>query len=233
MIRIRSNAREVHRRVQRLVREQMPFAISVAINDTVKEIQKEQRARMQSVFEIRQKTFVERSVKIKPFATKRRLRATIAIDAPGGRSDIIARHEVAHEREPLDGRSLLVPIIRGQTAHGLPGGARRTGRGARPGVRELGLKELPVRSGDRRIYRGQKRTFMIREADGSGMILRRRRKGGHGTFAGVELLYLLVPRVDIQARLGFRATVRRVLDSDYFSRALRQALRRALATARR
>lgn len=233
MIRIRSNARQVERRVQRLVREQLPFAISVAINDTAKKIQAEERARMQAVFEIRQKTFIERAVKIKPFATKRRLRAIIGIDAPGGRSNIIARHEVAHEREPFDGGSLLVPVERGTTIAGLPGGARRTGRGARPSVRELGLRQLPQRSGGRRIYKGQKRTFMIREADGSGMILRRRRKGGHGTFGGVELLYLLVPSVDIQARLGFRATVRRVLDSDYFSRALRQALRRALATARR
>ena len=66
--------------------KQVPFATSVAINQTAKDFQKVQLAHMESAFIIRRQTFARRAVKIKPFSTKRQLKATVSIDPPGGRA---------------------------------------------------------------------------------------------------------------------------------------------------
>ena len=128
--------------------KQLPFGIMLAINDTLKDAQKLQRTYQRGIFTVRRPLFVDRAVKIKPFATKRTLEGRMSIDPPGGRSrrDILTKFESGGRKQSRRGRHVAIPI-----------GARRTKagivqRGQRP--KALGL----VRRG--RGARGKRRTFV-------------------------------------------------------------------------
>lgn len=81
---ITSNHESVGRGVALVFSDQLPFVEAMAINDSAKQAQKVQRAHQREAFEVRRKSFMDRAVKIKPFATKQKAEAKISVDPPGG-----------------------------------------------------------------------------------------------------------------------------------------------------
>ncbi len=223
-IELRTNAAQVSRTLMLIFRDQVPFAASKAINDVLKQAQRAQQSSMSREFTIRRRVFMERSVKIKPFATKKTLQGTIRIEPPGGRerAAIWTRHELRGRRVPVEGRTLAVPI------KARPSKLALVKKGMRPAA--FAFKRVATRARTE-IYKGRKRTFMIRKADGSGVILQRRRRGRSGTFVGARLLYRLVPSVPIEPRLQFRDTIDRVV-RQRFAPAFRRAFLEAIRTAK-
>jgi hypothetical protein len=230
-VRIRtSDPRKFERALQTAAR-QIPFALSVGINDTAKEIQKYQSTYVQLAFNVRRQNFFPRAVKIKPFARKTRLSATLKIEPPGGpsRADMVTRHEEPGVRRPRFGSTLLVPV-----------GARRlkSGRIRKTDRMEEQHFQTPLRAGRRAVAssgnvvsRGRRRTFMFRRPDGTGMVFRRTSSGRHGTFSGTEVLFVFKRRTSIHGGLQFLENARHVFDRD-FQRLFANAYQRALETAR-
>lgn len=224
-IRVRTNAVEVAGAFGVLFRDQLPFAIKEAINHTAKDAQRAQHAGMEQRFTIRRRAWVQRGIKIKPFATKRRLVATIAVDPPGGaaRADILTRHEERGFRIPFKGRALAVPIAARANKQDVV--AKRN----RP--KAFAFKQMVRGTGGTEVFKGQKRTFMIRRADGTGWILKRVGRGKHGSlFEGTSVLYVLDTSVPIAERLRFMATVTdtvHVTFNGHFSRSFDRAVRTA------
>jgi hypothetical protein len=205
---------------------QLRYAQSLAINNTLKDIQSSQRARMKGVFQIRQRGWFRYAVKIKPFANRRTLTGVISIDPPGHPASrmAITRHEEPGQRRPHASRALLVPVD-------ARSGARRTIR--KPNRPEnLNLQRSRTNPN---VYFGDRRTFMIRNPDGTGWIFRRRRKGQrgqrHGSFEGVDTLYVFRRRTPVHGGLGFMSTARTVFRRRY-GQHFRDAYERALRTAR-
>lgn len=206
---------------------QIPYATSVAINDTAKQIQENQRQHQGKVFEIRRPHFFNRAVKIAQFARRDSLTARIAIDPPGGiqNAPILTRHEKGGVRRPMaGGRALAVPIEARRTRAGV------VRRNERP--RSFQFQRAYSSIGTRtEIYLGNRRTFMIRKADGSGTILRRYARGQSGTMHGVVTLYRLVPQANIAERLRFHLNSQELF-RDRFAQNFQVAFRRAVETAR-
>lgn len=200
-----------------LFRDQLPFATSKAINATATDFQREQRQHMRSIFTVRNKLFVDRSVKIKPFANKRRLEATVSILPPGGtsRADIIGKFEQGGFKIPR-GRHLTVPDEVKRSKRGAITKAKRP--------RAFGF-ELHGRGPEATVFRGQKRTFMIVRRSGGGAIFKRSRK------RQVKQLFSLTDRARIPASLDFEENARRTVNTA-FSRRFDEAFSRAVRSAR-
>jgi len=199
------------RYIGRLAR-QLPFAAAQAINKTALDAQKVQRAHQERVFEVRNKRFVERAVKIKPFATKRKLEARMLIDPPGGRerASVLTQHERGGRKRPRDGQHLTIPVD-----------VRRTRRGVVS--RTLRPRALRFRRVGRSI-RGEKRTFII---PGQGIFQRL----GRGRRSRVRMLYAFKRAVPIAPSLQFIENARRTV-KERFHPNFRTAFAEAKRTAR-
>lgn len=214
---VETNAPEVGALIGRLFRDQIPFSTSRAINATAKDFQRVQRRHMADEFEVRRKRFVEGAVKIKPFATKRRLEAVVSIDPPGGkaRADILTKFESAREKFPYSGNTIAVPVDVRRTASGL------VSRPLRPG--NLGLHHVAGR-----MSKGDRRTFAIRDGEGgTGAIFQRFGRRGA---TSIRILYLLVKRVPIDPGLDFYENAERVVAREFqghFDREFTNAVRTA------
>ena len=186
--------------------DQMPFATSQAINATAKAFQAEMRGRLRDIFTIRRDFFADRSIKIKPFATKDSLSATVSIDSPAGRSDIFGKFEDETEKLALGG-SVAVP-----TEH-----VPRTGSG-------IIRKDWRPRRVLDRNFRDGFRAFITERAGGKRAIF-------FDEGDRIVPLYWLVPSVDIEPELEFvdtaTKTVNRVWEREFVS-----AFDRATRTAR-
>lgn len=211
--------------VRSVYRDQLPFATSLAINNTAKAFQERQREHMRATFNIRNERFMARSVKIKPFASKRSLAAKVAIASPGGRDDIFAKFEEGGKKTPQDGRSIAIPRDELRT---------RTGRvKAREKLRRLEFKRVGrsvFKSKGTGIFKGRRRTFMIRESGGRGLVFRREGPGEWGSFEGTKLLWVLTPEGDIRPSLDFASNAHHIVDRVFdgeFSKAFDRALRSA------
>ena len=205
-----------HRFVQAVFDEQVPFATAVAINESAKHAQGVQRKHQRGIFEVRRPLFVDRSVKIKPFANKRTLTAVVSVDPPGGkdRADVIAQHEEGGPKGATSGTSVAVP-----TRH-----VPRTGAGV------INRAWRPARL--RKTRGGRSR----RDKREWGTFIRRTRGGRRAIFfdegdEGIKPLYWLVPSVPIQPSLNFveniRGAVLAVYDANFT-----KALDRAIGSAR-
>jgi hypothetical protein len=247
MIQLQVNTQDVQRRLGAF-RNQVPFVLATSINETLLLAQKAQRARQQQSFKIRNRTFMDRAVKISPFATKANPRGVLLIDPPGGqaRASILTQHEEGGIKRASSqhgmGGSLWIPEPTGPTpARKIRSGVRGVpaGSGFRP--RELGLKPHGT-SG--KVWQGANRTFLIRTADGRGIVLQRTRGSRRratrirtrkthwvGRRSGVEVLYILTPNGRLQPRLHFEETVISTIQREWEPNVL-QAIMRALATAR-
>lgn len=203
---------------------QLDFAQSTAINRSAKRIQAALVEHANVVFIVRKKSFINRAFKIKPFAKKSLPVAVLKVEPPGGRAraDIVTRHQYSGQREPFDSRALLVP----QKARTNP--RRKVSKTQMPSA--FNFRRVSSR-GTHEIYRGDKRAFMIRRADGSGWIFRRRRKGRHGTFKGADVLWSLETSTPIEGVLDFFQISERIFARS-FPGDFAAAYRRALETSR-
>ena len=203
---------------QRFGRDQIPFATSLMVNRLGLTFQREERTHLKTIFEVRRKAFVERAVKKKPKATKRRPITIVSIDPPGGqdRADILTKFEEDTKKTPFRGRTLAVPgpgLKRGKT--GVITKAQRIGA-------------FKFRNITPRVAVGEKRTFLIRTGPTRGYIFQRK---GRGSGARVVLLYALVPQVPIRPDLDFLDTASKVVRRDA-AKEFEKALTHAIATAR-
>lgn len=212
-------ARELARGV-----DQIPFATSLAINNTALSIQDYQRRHNRIAFRIRNQMFWDRAIKIKPFARRGSPVAVLAVDPPGGleRADIVARHEEEGVRRPVQSRALAVPL-----------GARRNvfrsiPRALRPrNMRWLGSYVSPRTGTGIRIYYGQQRFWMFRRPDGTGLLFRRKGRG----VGQLEVLYTFRRQTPVPARLNFVTNAEFVFARE-FPEHFAAAFRRAAETAR-
>ncbi len=206
MIDVGINSRDLDRFLKKF-KEQAPFAISTAINETLKDAQKVQRAHQRRVFNGRRKNWVDKSVKIKPFANKRTIEGSILIDPPGGqqRADILTKFEGGGTKTATGG-NLAIPNSGARVPRNKPG---------RSGPRSLNIG---------RDGRGDKRTYLVKNV---GIF----RRTGKGKRSRGKLLYALKKSVRIPSRLDFVRNVTRVVNRR-FERHLLTALDRAIRTAK-
>ncbi len=195
-------------RFLRSLKDQVPFATSLAINDVAKQGQAKQQDRMTTpgdVFaDIRRPAFIKRSVKLKPFANKRSLKAVVAIDPPGGKkNDVFSKHEKG-------GR------------HTAPGGGR------------LAIPTATVRPSRSEIVPRRKRPTALRQRGKSFIIKTRSGKEFIALFTGkrsnksLQFLYLLEQEVPLAPSLEFEKTIQKVVHDKYqeaFSKAFTKALK--------
>ena len=236
--RVSTNAPEISRWLRMVHADQLPFATSLAINNVTKEAQAFQRQHMLGTFQVRRRQWVERNVKIMRFSNKRQrpIHSLIGIEAPGdpSRSDILSKFEEGGVKRPKDGRRLAVPDEVKRTT----GGVIR--RGMRP-------KDFQFRVWGRgpkaEILVGERRTFMIRKADGTGGIYQRtgRKRAGRRLASdirtravrdlNVRVLYRFTPEANIDSRLHFEENVDGVVRAR-FSRTFKEAFEKAIAAGR-
>ncbi len=195
---------------------QLPYAMALAINDTLKDAQQTQRLYQRRVFTVRRPKWVDRAVKIKPFATKRTLEGRMSVDPPGGqrRADILTKFETGGRKQSRRGRHVAIPIEARRTKAGI------VQRGQRP--KALGL----VRRG--RGARGKRRTFLVPHV---GIFQR----VGRGRRSRVRLLYLFEHSVPIPASLRFVENAKDTVHEKFgpnFSRGMDRAMRTARRKAR-
>lgn len=231
-IKVDLNTTEVRAWVRKVFEDQVPFATSVAINQTAKDFQASQRERMEDIFEVRRKTFMSRAVKVKPFSTKRSLAAKVGIDPPGGErtEDIITKFENQRMDRPHKGKSLAVPAAVRRTPSGV---IRKDQRPKAFALEEVGRGPRAT------TYAGKKRVFMIRFGDGTGAIYRRtgRKRAGARLASdiatrrvrdmNIDTLYRFTPQATITRRLEFTRTAQRVVTArfaDNFAQAFDRAI---------
>jgi hypothetical protein len=169
-------------------KNQVPQALKTGVNILATNVQGVERRHMKDIFEERRPEWLDRSVKITHFATKAEPWATIGIHPPGGdaRADVITKFEDETEKLPR-GATLAIPID-----------VRRNKR------------DIVLNSQRPTALRSNARVFVIRKANGVGLILQRITRGANkGTN---RLLYLLVPRARIHPDLHFEENAKRTVD---------------------
>lgn len=237
--------------------DQIPFATMTALNTMAfaprgaplspLSAQGAIRSLARETFTLRRPQFFDLSIKQTHKATKRELWATLAVDAPGDRDDILAKFETDTEKRPHSGRTVAVPISTRIKRNNQAIIAKRD-RPAGYNFRNVGKKVI-----------GDRGTFIVRRADGSGVILQRiaqrqrgrrrqqgpalpsgfRGRGADGRYASigearntdVVALYLLRPRVSIKPTLQFARTAARVVDATWQAH-FDQAWAKAMSTAK-
>ena len=219
-----TNAGEVARSLRFLFRDQVPFATSLAINQTARGIQTEQRAGMRQRFTIR-RAYVLQGVKFSKFSTKRDLEAIVEIDPT---REFLFKFEEGGTVRPR-GTRLAVPdeVRRGKT-----GVVSRVMRPRRLEFERWG-------SGPRaEVDRGKKRTFMIRKSDGTGAILQRlgrrggkRKPRGQRRVGKLRMLFSFTPQAEVEPSLRFELTARTVFEQSFASN-FEASFDRAVRTAR-
>ena len=191
---VSSNAVEVSRAMRFLFRDQMRFAASLALNLTAKGIQAEEREGLKERFTIR-RAYVLQGIKISKFSTKRNLEAHIEVDPSRG---FLFKFEEGGITRPR-GRSFAVPT---KAAKRTKTGVLR--RAQRPKALEL---KFHGRGSKAEVFKGKRRTFLIRRADGSGAIFQRvgRKRSGD-----LRHLFSFTPEAQIDPDLQFELTARTV-----------------------
>ncbi len=206
-----------------LWRDQLPFATSRAINQTAVHFQAEQRQHMVSIFNVRRPTFVLRAVKVKPFSTKRLLRARVMIDPPGGRkrADILTKFESQTEKTPFSGSRIAIPT---DNVPRTPAGVvRKRWRPKNLNLRGHGSGSRALPGKGHMVLVGDKKTVAFLKPGGRGGIFER---------DGPDLipLYWFAPRVRIRPNLRFvhnaRSAVRRRWERNFTS-AFNESIRTA------
>ena len=220
-----TNAAEVARSLRFLFRDQVPFATSLAINQTARGIQTEQRAGMRKRFTIR-RAYVLQGVKFSKFSTKRDLEAIVEIDPT---REFLFKFEEGGTVRPRGTRFAVPDEVR---------------RGKKTGVvsrvmRPRGLRFEFHGSGPRaEVHRGLKRTFMIRRPDGTGAILQRlgrrggkRKPRGQRRVGKLRMLFSFTPQAEVEPSLRFELTARTVFEQSFASN-FEASFDRAVRTAR-
>jgi len=225
----------VSRWVREVFDDQLPFATSRAINTVALEFQRVQRQHMLSVFEVRRRKFIERSVKIRrgDFATKQRLEATVRIETPGGgrRDDIFTKFETGARKLPTRGAHIAIPQAAKRTRTGI------IGRSQRPRAFKFKLHGTGPKA---TVFRGLKRTFMIFNRDGGGGIYQRvgRRRSAsrslrrrRSTSSRLRMLFVFRPEAPTPQILDFIDNAEKTVQRRW-PKAFAESFDEAMRTAR-
>jgi hypothetical protein len=224
---------------------QLPFAVSLALNRVANVAQQAEREQIKKVFKLRRESFVLRGVKIEKQdrASKSSWRVIIQIAYPDERT-FLNQHEVGGYRTRFEGKRLWKPnpdvfqskvIGRANPLHPKnlklhkDKGGRIVGEQRTFLVRSKG-KVLILQRGDRRLTKASARRLggLTLDNVATGMGPRMRKQKAITRTDGTRLLYMLVQRTRIPARLQFVGTIGGVAQA-----AFPEALRLALADALR
>lgn len=239
---LRTDVNRLMAELNEMQREQVPFALSKTINQMLLFIQQSQREAQDKSFTIRRKDFARMAVKIERqgFATKRRLSGTVGYQGPMG--DVFAKFERGGPKVSPSGRPVWAPVgARRSKADIITKGNRPKGLNLRPSFSSVATGAT--------IYRGDKRTFMIRYRDGSGVVLQRtgrrgrgrKRRGQQGRTigrerAGTKTLFVYFKRPPLlPASLSFVARATQVVNVTFattFGAELEAAMKTALPRRR-
>lgn len=225
--------------------QQLPFALSLALNQTALDVQLAQRLHNDREFTIRAQTFMERLVKISRSdrADKRNLVARVRIQGPESArrrgqdpAAVLTRHELGGTRTAPDPtRPFFVPadalrpsprvVIPRQMFPAKLGLADRMGRqGAVVPGKRGNVKRIKGASGQRE----RRAFFVLHSDDGSGRPLGIFEREGKDD---IKPLWIFTARVTIRPRLNFFATAEEVVRRR-FPPNLAAAFTRAMRTAR-
>lgn len=220
MITVRFNVDSFRQQLNDAGAEQLPFAISVALNETALEFQRRERAHIERTFTVRRSTFVLQGIKInrQDFAKKGKLRAVVHVDPA---RDFLIKFEGGGRKIPR-GQSLAIPEdVRRSKADIVTRANRPVAFQFTTAPSAIG----PLAA----VHKGQKRTFLIRRHDKTGGIWQRVGSGKRGR---TRMLYLFRPWAEIDPSLRFVDTATSTAEAR-FAANMTHALTRAFSTARR
>lgn len=193
-------------------KEQIPFAASLALNNTGKGAQSFVREGERANFVIRRDWVLTESVKITHFSTKHEDPMYTRIQV-GDKADFMNKFEGGGTKTSRSGRNIAVPIM------------------ARPG--KAGLVPLNLRPKNLQLHsvgnaiRGDQRTFLMTTSSGKQGIFQRTGAGKRDYI----LLYWLTPSVPIPANLHFEERVIQAVEK-LWVREFERAFEQAMDTAR-
>lgn len=219
MIEVTVDAGSVDAGFSELEEQQIPFALSKAINATGLQFQQIQVAHDASIFTQRRADWQAKSIKVTHFSTKRENWMDIEVMPPGAdgasRADILAKFESDTTKLPFKGQHVAIPTSQ----------IKRTKRDIV--ADSMRISHLNLHPDGNRII-GDQRTFLIKLANGNSLILQRVGHGGKSTTASV---WLLVPLVHITPDLEFQSNAEAVVNSAWVPN-FEQAFTDAMATAK-
>lgn len=208
-------------RLDSIAREQLPFALSQAINDLAKEAAEEARKEAASTLNVKRRSFLNAFIRApaEHRATKRKLSARVMVGAPRSampsRGEILTQHEDDGRKTPTSSKYVAIPS---HNISGKSGGKRSVSRGM-----ELRNFKPFTRDAKGKLV-GQRGTFMAKTRDGTPLLMQRRGKVA-------RVLWLFVRQSRLTAKLGFAKAVRRRVSGDV-SRLVGARLTQAIASAR-
>lgn len=218
---------EVQRLLQNLAAEQMPYAISTALNSTAFAVQKFEKARIPTVFD-RPTPLVQGAFRVEK-ATKQTLTAAVYVDPK--RAIILKIHEEGGQRGDqkleryLREKGWLSAGWRAVPTENMPRNSYGNPRQAEVSKLIAGLPGVSGVKGDKR------RVFVIRASAVSHLSPGIYRTLSRSAGAAIVKLYHFVSRAEYRERLGFEESAR-----DEATRLLpdeaAKAIRRAMETAR-
>lgn len=221
---------------------QLPFAVSVALNKTAEDVQEEVRGSLRRNFTINpaKRAFFDRMIKIRRSdrATKYKLATAVRVEGPesstsrGEREHLLTRHEeggVARARLPHS-HPLAIP-----TREVRPGPYDVAPRRLYPSSLRLVERRSPdgvlaAKRGVKRKIGGSRRSFFVIGQPGSGDRWGVYERVGKGR-RDIRMLWSFRERVTNPPRLRFYATATDTINRVWPAN-LAEALRKALATAR-
>lgn len=218
---------EVQSMLRNLAAEQMPFAISSALNTAAFAIQKQQKERVPTVFD-RPTPLTKGAFRVEK-ATKQKQTSVVYVDPK--REVILKTHEEGGKRGDqkleryLKSKGWLARSERAVPTDNMPLNSYGNPKVAEVNKIIAGLPSISGIRGDRR------RHFVVRGGSGSGLspgIYRTLSKSGG---AAIVKLYHFVSRAEYQKRLGFEESSRTEA-LRIFPGIMSAAIERAIRTAR-
>jgi hypothetical protein len=202
-------------------KDQMPFAVSKALNDLTIRIADVQRADMRTRFTIRNENVLKYGIVRTEKATKQSLAAAVGVSqqSAGNREAFgyLKKFEKGGSKRPVAGSAVAVPVD-----------ARRSKRGIVTASNRIPALQLKKHG---RAVQGIKRTFMIQPKSGraAALILQ---QVGRGKRATNKVLYVLERSVPIQPMLHLMDNATRTAKAEW-QRIAGDAVALALRTMRR
>jgi len=205
--------------------EQLPFAMSLAINKTMTIIRDAFRDDMQAKLNLRRIAFNLNAVRVKPgdFASKKQLYSILSIDAT--LAPHLARLVTGKDHVAINGKKYLpMPNFK------IFGNNIITDRNPLA-IKNLHLHQTP------RGLQGDNRTFLVQKQGKAPVILQRTAKAGKGRKKGTDkdtgnrVLYVLIQKSRTPKKIDLLPIAKRVV-GEVFNEQIRQAVERAVKTSR-
>ncbi|UWQ77618.1 hypothetical protein K3725_09810 [Leisingera sp. S132] len=204
VLNISANFDEAERLLSDLARKQLPYATSLALNETAQEVREAEEREIENVFD-RPTRFTKRGLFLRR-ATKIRLTATVGVKRV--QSEYLKMQVTGGVRRPR-GQALVVPV-----------GARLNKHGNLP---KGGLSRLKKRKG---VFTASRSGLKGKHLP-AGIYQRSGRKGS----SKLKMLVAFEPRASYRKRYGYGPLALRVA-RNRFETAFVNGMRKALATAR-